>query len=445
MKNSAAQEEGLLSQYLPRNSALAVGGGAGYRTAMTDATIDITITALGHLGDGLASGPRGSLFVPGGLPGDVLRVKAQGDRASILEILTRSPARVEPTCRHFEACGGCSLQHMAEPEYLAFKRDQVVRALEDRGIEVPVDEVIPSAPGSRRRAVLTAVRAGHKLLLGYHERASNRLVDITECPVLDPKIVAAVPGLKRLAEVLMPRKGELRLTVLATQAGLDVALANVAPGIEKKLVQLSGLTADLGLARLSVDGEIILEARAPALPMGKVAAVPAPGGFTQATAEAEAHLATLVLAALGKSKKAADLFAGIGTFTFRMAETMSVHAVEGEAAAVAALDRASRQPAGLRQITFERRDLFRRPLMAAELAGFDAVTFDPPRTGAQAQAEQLALSKVKRIAAVSCNPATLARDLRILIDGGFKVTRVTPVDQFLYSPHVEVVAALERA
>lgn len=411
---------------------------------MTDATLDITISTLGHLGDGIAEGPDGPLFVTGGLPGDHLKVSLQGNRATILEILTPSAHRRATNSDQNHHCGGCSLHHMDDATYLAFKHDQVVRALADRGIEVPVDPILATPPGSRRRAVLTALRAGHKVLLGYHEKGSHRLVDLIECPVLDPAILAAVPGLKKLAEPLIPRKGELRLTVLSTAAGLDVAIDDPVTGYEKKLIQVSALAAEIGLARLAVKGEIVIEARAPVLMIGKIAVVPPPGGFTQASAVAEEELARLTLDALGPSKKAADLFAGIGTFTFRMAPLMSVHAVEADAAAIAALDKASRVPSGLKKLTFERRDLFRRPLMAAELNAFDAVAFDPPRAGAQAQAEQLALSKVKRIAAISCNPATLARDLRLLLDGGYKLTRVTPVDQFLYSPHVEVVAALER-
>ncbi|ADZ71727.1 class I SAM-dependent RNA methyltransferase [Polymorphum gilvum] len=411
---------------------------------MTDATLELTITGLGHRGDGLADGPDGPLFVAGALPGERVRARVAGQRATMVDLLQPSPERITPVCRHVERCGGCNVQHLAPDPYLAWKRDLVIEALADRGIAAEVGATVAARPATRRRAALTAVRAGHKILLGYHEKASHRLVDVTECPVLVPAITAALPGLKTLAAALMPRRGEVRIAVLASEAGLDVAVGNAAPGTEKKLVALTALAADLDLARLSVDGETIVERRAPVLTMGRASVVPPPGAFTQATAEAETALAGLVAQALGPAKRAADLFAGIGTFTLRMAETASVHAVEAEAAALAALDRAIRVPRGLKQVTLERRDLFRRPLMAAELAPFDAVVFDPPRAGAQAQAEQLAQSRVARIAAVSCNPATLARDLRILIDGGYRLLSVTPVDQFLFSTHVEAVAALER-
>ncbi|MEP3302929.1 MAG: RNA methyltransferase, partial [Roseibium sp.] len=291
---------------------------------------------------------------------------------------------------------------------------------------------------------LTATRAGRTILFGYHEKASHKMVDISECPVLVPEIIASLRGLKRLCVELMPKKGELRLNILSTKSGLDVAFDQADRKYESKFAALSQLAVELGLARLTINGETLLEARPPVLDMGGLTVVPPPAGFTQATLQAEEALCALVLDGLGKSKKVADLFAGVGTFALRIAKNASVHAVEGDAAANKALDKALRVPRGLKKVTFERRDLFRRPLMKAELANYDTVVFDPPRAGAQAQAEQIAASKVKTVIAVSCNPATLARDLRILIDGGYTLQKVTPVDQFLFSPHIECVAILKR-
>lgn len=279
-------------------------------------------------------------------------------------------------------------------------------------------------------------------MLGYHEKASHRLVDIAECPVLDPVIVEALPGLKSLASEVLPKKGELRMTVLVTTTGLDVALDKADKGYERKIPALSQKVVDQNLARLSVNGEVILELRPPLLDMGGIGIVAAPGGFAQATLAAEHALSKLVIDGVGKAKTIADLFSGVGTFALRLGRQANVHAVEGDAAALAAFDKALRKPQGLKKVTFERRDLSRRPLVKEELEPYDAVVFDPPRAGAQAQAEQLALSKVKTIVAVSCNPATLARDLRILLDGGYVLQSVTPVDQFHYSPHIEAVAVL---
>ncbi|WP_417685227.1 class I SAM-dependent RNA methyltransferase [Roseibium sp.] len=404
----------------------------------------LKISELGHRGDGIAFTDDGQVFVPAALPGEEVLAQVDRGRAQDVTIVTASPDRIEPICRHFEACGGCTVQHLAETPYLEWKRQMVVKALADRGIETTVHPVIASKPGSRRRAVLTAVRAGRHVLLGYHEKASHRLVNIAECPVLVPEIVSALPGLRKLSAELMPKKGELRVNVLSTTNGLDVAFDNADRKYETRFASLTQLAVEQDLARLTINGETLFQVRPPALDMGGLAVVPPPAGFTQATLEAEEALSRLVLDGIGKVKKVADLFAGIGTFALRIARSASVHAVEGDAAAIQSLDQALRVPKGLKKVTHERRDLFRRPLIKAEMEGYDAVVFDPPRAGAQAQAEQIAASKVKTVVAVSCNPATLARDLRILIDGGYTLQSVTPVDQFLFSSHIECVATLKR-
>ncbi|WP_305984256.1 class I SAM-dependent RNA methyltransferase [Roseibium sp. MMSF_3544] len=405
---------------------------------------EIQITDLGHRGDGIAHTQEGAIYVKGALPGEVVHADIVDGRAQNVTFKSMSPDRVSPVCKHFEVCGGCSVQHLSAQPYLAWKRELVSRALRDRGIEKTVNEALPATQGGRRRAVLTATRAGRHPLLGYHEKSSNRLVDIMECPVLDPAIANALPGLKSLAAEVLPKKGDLRMTVLNTTTGLDVALDKADKTYDRKIPVLSQKTVELDLARLSVNGEVLLEIRPPMLDMGGIGLVAAPGGFTQATLAAEEALSRLVLAGVGEARTVADLFSGVGTFALRLARHANVHAVEGDAAAVAAFDKALRKPQGLKKVTFERRDLFRRPLVREELEAFDAVVFDPPRAGAQAQVETLAGSTVRTIVAVSCNPATLARDLRLLIDGGYTLQSVTPVDQFLYSPHIEVVAVLVR-
>lgn len=404
----------------------------------------VTISALAHRGDGVAETPSGPLYVPFTLPGEVVRVEGRGERARLAGVVSPSPDRVAPSCRHFGTCGGCALQHMESQAYLAWKREQVVAALSARAIEADVEPVVPAKPRTRRRAVFTAVRAGGRVLVGYHERASNRLVAITECAVVAPKILDSLPVLRRLADMVMPKRGELRITVLDTQSGLDVALDGADRKAAEKFPDLGQIAFEGDLARLSVDGEVVIEARPPALDMGGTSVVPAPGGFTQATAEAEAAMAARVIAALEGAKHVADVYCGIGTFALRIARELPVHAVEGDRAALKALDAAWRRSGKLKTVTHEARDLSRRPLMREELEPFDAVVFDPPRAGARVQAEALAASNVKTVVAVSCNPATLSRDLRILIDGGYRLQSVLPVDQFLFSPHIEVVVVLRR-
>ncbi|MEM9629996.1 MAG: TRAM domain-containing protein [Pseudomonadota bacterium] len=405
---------------------------------------ELIISELGHRGDGIAQTESGPVYVAGALPGEKVVAKIQNGRAINPRIVQQSPDRIDPVCTHSETSGSCSMQHLAEKPYLEWKRELVERALKGGGIDATVSDTLAATSGGRRRAVLTAGRAGRNIILGYHGKASHKLVDAAGCQALSPVIEKALPGLKSLAAEILPKKGETRVTVLATTAGLDVAIDKADKNYDRKIPALSQKTVELDLARLAVNGEVLLEVRPPVLDMDGIGVVPASGGFTQATLAGEEALSRLVLEGVGKAKTVADLFSGIGTFALRLARTTNVHAVEGDAAAVAAFDKALRKPQGLKKVTFERRDLFRRPLVLEELEPFDAVVFDPPRAGAQAQAELLAASKVKTIIAVSCNPATLARDLRILIDGGYKLQKVTPVDQFQYSPHIEVVAVLKR-
>lgn len=406
------------------------------------------IDSLAHKGDGVARTANGPLFIPFTLPGETVVAEPKGSHATLVEVTVPSPLRVDPLCRHFGTCGGCALQHMEGKAYLAWKREQVIAALKDRGIEAEVGGTIDAAGAGRRRAVLTALRAGHKTLLGFHERQSHRLVDLAECPVLAQEITIALPLLRKIATSLLPRRGELRATVTATQNGLDLAFERKEAMPAKLVPDLVSSAMEAGFARLAVNGEVLVEARPPQLLIDGVPVTPPPAGFIQATEAAEQALAGLVREGVGEAGKVADLFAGIGTFTFPLARRANVHAVETDKAALAALDGGLRRAQGRKSITHERRDLFRNPLVASELddfgRGYQAVVFDPPRAGAEAQAREIARSKVARVVAVSCNPATLARDLRILLDGGYRLERIVPVDQFRFSPHIEVVAMLTR-
>ncbi|WP_165644984.1 class I SAM-dependent RNA methyltransferase, partial [Oharaeibacter diazotrophicus] len=314
-----------------------------------------------------------------------------------------------------------------------------------RGLAPDVEPAAVVPPGSRRRATFAGTTAGRTPLVGFTEKASHRVVPVEACPVSVPELLATLPALRALTALVGTRKTALDLAVTATDSGADVTVSGLsAKDVDRLRLPLIDLAARFDLARLSVAGEIVVERRPPVVTIDGVAVLLPPGGFLQASRAAEAIMAEAVVAGVGAAKRVADLYAGVGTFALRLARTADVTAAEGDAAAVAALDRAARGMTGRHRIRAERRDLARRPYVEKELVGFDAVVFDPPRAGAAEQAGWIAKSDVRKVVAVSCNPATLARDLRTLVDGGYRIRRVLPVDQFLWSSHVEVVAVLER-
>ncbi|MGH6925688.1 MAG: class I SAM-dependent RNA methyltransferase [Propylenella sp.] len=361
----------------------------------------VVIEAIGHRGDGIVTTPDGPLYVPFVLPGERVAIERSGQRGRVVEVLEPSAERVQPVCRHFGTCGGCALQMMPLGATRRLKREFVVAALAQRGLSPPVDETIGVRPASRRRVVLTALLAGERTLLGYHERLSHRLVDIEKCPVLEPQLAAALPNLRNLAASLLNSRRATRLTVLLTRGGLDVDAADGAVPPANRLPEIANLCTAAGVARLSVDSEPLLKLAEPVIEIAGVPLVPPPGAFVQASAEAEAAMTGLVAAHLSGAKSTADLFAGFGTFSLALAREMRVHAVESNEDAPAALMLATRQARGLKPITAERRDLFASPLTPTELDRFDAVVLDPPYAGAKAQAEALAQSRVGRIASVS--------------------------------------------
>ncbi|PDV88737.1 RNA methyltransferase [Rhizobium sp. H4] len=414
-------------------------------------TETVTIEKLGAQGDGIAGSAAGPVYVPFSLPGEtvaIARVKSQG---TIMSITTPSPDRQEPPCRHFGpdgvngTCGGCTLQHLADAPYRAFKRQLVVDALKSKGLTPEVGEIVPARPGERRRVVFAARKTEKDMLIGFNQAESHHIVAIEECPISSAGIVARLPAIKAIAAALATSADPFRVAVLETLSGLDIAVDEIKklsdPQRRKAIETVLGLR---GIARVTLNGEILVEPAKPLIDFGGVEVSPPPGGFAQATKPAEEAMAELVLAHAGKAKRIADLFAGTGTFSLRLARIGRVHAVEAEATALAALDQAARKSQGLKPVSVEKRDLFRRPLMTQEFKPFDMVVFDPPRAGAEFQCKELARSGVKKIAAVSCNPLTLARDLQILVEGGYRITGVTPIDQFLWSSHVEVVATLEK-
>lgn len=411
----------------------------------------LTIEKIGLSGDGIARGPFGPVYVPFTLPGETAALAVNKDKGTVMSLTDLSADRVAPKCRHFGpegengTCGGCSLQHASDGFYHAFKRQIVIDALKSKALTADVAPLVTAQPGERRRTVFTARRTEKLLLLGYNQPESHNIVSIVECPIASPGIVSQLATLRTIAAALAVGAEPFRMTVLETLSGLDISVEGIKalPDRQRRMAIETILTQQ-GIARVSLNAEILIEPHKPVIDFGGVSVSPPAGGFTQATKSAEDAMAALVIGHLGKAKRVADLFSGSGTFALRIARTARVHAVEGEDKALKALDHAARNTQGLKPVTIEKRDLFRRPLMASELKIYDAVVFDPPRAGAEAQTKELARSGVKKIVAVSCNPVTLVRDLRILVDAGYRITSVTPIDQFLWSSHVEVVATLEK-
>ncbi|OHV75908.1 class I SAM-dependent RNA methyltransferase [Rhizobium sp. LCM 4573] len=412
-------------------------------------TETVNITRLGAQGHGIAESEKGPIYVPYALPGETVAIARNGSHGAVMSTSVASPDRIEPLCRHFspdrDACGGCSLQHLADAPYRAFKRALVVDALKSKGLTPEVRELVAAHPGERRRAVFSARRTEKGLLLGFNRAETNHIVSIEECPIASPGIVARLDAIRAIGQALATGSEAFHITVLETLSGLDLAADGLKPLSDKQRRAVTETVLGLkGIARVSVNGEILIEPQKPLIDFGGVKVSPPAGAFTQATKQAEDAMAELVLSHIGKAKRVLDLFAGSGTFALRLARTAKVHAVEGEEKPLKALDHAARNTQGLKPVTVEKRDLFRRPMIPMELKNYDAVVFDPPRAGAEAQVKELARSNIKTIAAVSCNPVTLARDLKILVDAGYKIRSVTPIDQFLWSPHVEAVALLEK-
>lgn len=411
----------------------------------------VTIDRLGHRGDGIAETPGGAVFVPLALPGEEVEIEREGERGRLLRVIVPSAERVEPGCRHVGACGGCAFQHWSAVPYSAFKRGLVVEALARAGIEAPVGELVSAHGEGRRRVTFHArgtggsAKAGRDLLsVGFAGRRSHAIVPIDACPILAPSLKGALPAAWAVAGVLAPLAKPLDLQVTATEAGLDMDVRGSGPLRPDRVAALAEIAGQHRLARLTRHGELILQRAPPVVSMGRARVVLPPGSFLQATLEGERVLAQLVVEAIGRAGRVADLFSGVGTFALRLAETARVTAVESNEAAVEALSRAVRGVSGLKPVVAEARDLFRRPLVPLELKGFDAVVLDPPRQGAEAQARQLAASGVPLVVGVSCDPVTFARDGALLAAGGYRLEGVTPVDQFLYSPHVEMVGVFRK-
>lgn len=408
----------------------------------------LIIERLGHLGDGIAPGPY---FAARTLPGEEIEGRIEGDRVLDTRILTPAATRVRPPCPHYRSCGGCDLQH-ANDEFVADWKLGVVRsALAAQGLsDVVFRPVLTSPPASRRRAKLGGRRSKSGAIVGFYAPGSDVLIETGSCILLHPDLMAALPGLRALVSLGASRKGAVALTLTRSETGLDLAVAGGKP-LDAALQQdLASLAQAHGIVRLSWEGEVVAQSVPPVQRFGPALVAPPPGAFLQATAEGEAALLAAVAEAVGPARRVADLFSGVGTFALPLAQRAEVHAVESEPDMLVALEKGWRQAAGLKRVTTEARDLFRRPLLGDELKRFDAVVIDPPRAGAEAQIAALAEAAQKPettvpvVAAVSCNPVTFARDARALLAAGYRLDWVQVVDQFRWSPHVELAARFSR-
>jgi 23S rRNA (uracil1939-C5)-methyltransferase len=408
----------------------------------------LVIDHVGRRGDGVAFADGHTAFVPYTLGGETVEtgpVADHPDRRLLLRVENASPERIAPFCRYFGACGGCAIQHWRSESYRAWKRQIVVDTLAHARIECQVDDLIDAHGAGRRRITAHARRGGDgEVRVGFAAANSHAIVAIDDCPILDPGLHGALDAARVLAEVLKPTTKPLDIQVTATDGGLDVDVRGSGPLPTAMIATLSRVAEQHRLARLTRHGELVLMRTPPMVSIGTAQVTLPPGSFLQATAAGEQALAALVFKHCKGAKHIADLFCGVGPFALRLATRARVAAFDSDSGAVTALQKAAASTSGLKPIKAETRDLFLRPLMPQELRDFDAVVFDPPRQGAQAQVQQLAKSKLPVVVAVSCDAATFARDARILIDGGYRIESVTPVDQFRHTPHVELVARFKK-
>ncbi|TAJ37340.1 MAG: class I SAM-dependent RNA methyltransferase [Reyranella sp.] len=417
-------------------------------------TVTLNILEIGARGDGVAQEEGQRYFVPFTLPGEIVEAEPRDKRgegivADLAEILAPSRHREPAPCKHFGTCGGCALQHWRRDIYAGWKNELIVRALEQRGVVAPPFEpALGGLPNERRRADFVVRRQGRRSVAGFHERASQQIVDLAECFVVTPRLVALLPLLRTVLAGILPEGASADAIVNDTDAGLDVLVRPhkrfaLSLDANQRLVAFAG-TADL--ARLSwgdrATAEPLVTRRQPRLTFGDVVLEPPPGAFLQATRRAEQAMREAVASWLGEAKRVADLFAGMGTLTVGRPWRATLY--ESDKPSMAAVEAAGRR-LGSGKLTAVHRDLFRNPLMAAELDAFDAVVLDPPRAGAVAQSAELARSKVPRVVYGACDPGSFARDARTLQDGGYRLEKLLPIDQFLWSPHVELIALFVRA
>lgn len=409
----------------------------------------LVIDHVAHRGDGVTFIDGEAVYVPYTLGGETIEVAPvpghHPDRRRLLQVERASPERVTPFCKHFGVCGGCAIQHWETERYRAWKRNIVVETLAQAKLACEVEPLVDAHGLGRRRITLHARMGTHDVLkVGFAAASSHDIIPVDRCPILDPGLDGALDAAWAIAEPLISTGKPLDIQVSATDNGLDVDVRGSGPLPAKMIAKLSLVVEQHRLARLTRHGELVLMRAPPTIMIGTAQVTLPPGSFLQATVAGEEALAGLVIEGCNRAKHVADLFCGVGPFALRLAAKSRISAFDSDAVAVAALQKAASSTSGLKPVKTDTRDLFRRPLMPQELRDYDAVVFDPPRQGAQAQAQQLAASKIPVVVAVSCNVATFARDARILVDGGYRLEGVTPVDQFRHTPHVELVAKFKR-
>ena len=397
----------------------------------------VEIESLTHLGMG--RGNDGALY-PRTLPGEVIEVDEAGHR-----IVTPSEERVSPACRHYKSCGGCSMQHASDPYVAHWKQTIVERAISAQGLEAPFRPIHTSPARSRRRAKFSGTRTKKGALVGFHARASGMVVSVPQCELLVPELVDLLPALEQLTIKCASRKAEVALTVTQSSAGPDVLIETGQTLTPQLRIELAAFAQTHAIARLTWNDETVVTLVDPFQTFGLAKVTPPPGAFLQATVDGENALKSAVIDTVSDARRIVDLFSGCGTFSLPLAAKAEVHAVESVADMLATLDRGWRASQGLKKVTTEVRDLFRRPLEPDEFKGVEAVVIDPPRAGAEAQVQTLARADVPKVAMVSCNPVTFARDTKVLVDQGYMLDWVQVVDQFRWSAHVEVAASLTRS
>jgi 23S rRNA (uracil1939-C5)-methyltransferase len=415
--------------------------------------LTLDILEMGARGDGIAEQDGERYFVPFSLPGEVVEAepidkRGEGVATELLEVLSPSRHRETPPCAHFGVCGGCSLQHWRHDAYSAWKSGLIGRALKQRGVTAPAFEPpLLGAPGERRRVDFVLRRQGKRVLAGFHERGSARVVDVGVCVIARPTLTALLEPLRAALAEVLPDGAAVDAVANETDGGIDVLLRphkRLTPSIDQRQ-KLVGLAESANLARLSWgdrnNPEPIVTRRTPLLVLGEATVEPPPGAFLQATKRGELAMREAVNVWLGDAGKVADLFAGVGSLSLGRKGRWSLF--ESDKPSVAAVDAAARKIGGNRVVA-ERRDLFRNPLQPMELDKFDAVILDPPRAGAAAQVAEIGRSKVRRVVYASCDPGSFARDARVLQDAGYRLDKLKVIDQFLWSAHVESIALFVR-
>jgi 23S rRNA (uracil1939-C5)-methyltransferase len=405
----------------------------------------VEISELGHLGDGTAKLQNGeNCFIPYTLAGEIVKIRRTKSRYDLIEIQKTSKNRIKPLCQHFTICGGCKVQQLELPTYQSWKRGIVKKALVNQGLNIHVDPLIDAHGLGRRRVTFHTKRDSKDIFAGLMKYRSHEILNIDNCPILVPALSSGINIVRDLARVIPIQSKPTDIQLTASESGIDCNINNFSADGGKLFTKITELANKYNLARVSIDREVIIERNRPVISIGKASVTLPPASFLQATAEGENILSKLILNYVHGAIHIADLYCGIGTFSIRMAKKTKVTAFDNDNLSILALKNATNYAQELKPIMAIERNLSAEPLFPQELKKFDVVVFDPPRSGAKNQAEKLAASDVKKIIAVSCNPSSFASDASILIKGGFTLKQVTPVDQFKFTPHIELVAYFER-